>query len=788
MSMKVVRFSAIVLALLIVAPSSLCAREHDLATIIKSQAERSSVWDRVQTLTPNMTSRELFTYALLLCEAQINLDRLDRLFEVAARMQDRDPESRGYGNFRWSWRDGSVRDFNACDFCMENAAVIWIKHRELLTDKQRKALRELIDYAIEGCLRHRVSPGYTNIAIMNALNLVLMGEMLGRDDVLAEGRKRLDDFCTYTAANGIREYCSPTYAGVDLMCLHRLHTYCVTPAVREQCEALLNVFWLDAIANCFAPSCRLGGAHSRDYDYLVGCGVVDAWLAAAGCFASPNPNAAPPVLWLQSKWRPPTDWLRDLQVAPRVVTQVWGPGGDEYRVMWAGRHVALSIAGKTYHNMDTPMVVNFAGSHTMPRGYFIADGRRDPYGKKVVPEGSGPHRKTLHLIPHWHAVQDGQDALGLALHRREDSQDYPTLESHFVLPYPSDELFIGDHAVAFDAKAPKALPVAPGAAVVIRHGAAAAAFRVVWSQNTVREPAPVALIHDGNPHGVIRLTVAHHDQWGMPIDTDAPVGAAFWVRVCDQADNAECFARWRQEFATATADVRRDDGTLAITASAASGQALRLVTQKPFTALIDAVPTPARAVLAINGRDLGVECLAGLPVVVAFKRQIAEALKRQREGSIMILPDHDTIWEAEAGMVFPNMVVAKDNLQASGGGYVWAPGKLGARGGGTGYILQHLQVAKASLYYLSARVIAPSPEDDSFFVSVSSEKSSILDRFAWYLPKVNTEWYWAVIADRDNPNGIPLQLPEGTVTLRVQVREDGAKIDQLRLSPQPGLR
>jgi len=780
--------STIILALLIVATSSLCAREHDLAAIIKTQAERSSVWTRVQDLTPTMTSRELFAYALLLCEAQLHLDRLDRLFEVAARMQDRNPESRGYGNFRWSWRDGAVFDFNAGDFCMENAAVIWIKHRKLLTDKQRKDLSELIDHAIAGCLRHRVSSGYTNIAILNAQNLILMGEMLGRDDVLAEGRKRLDDFCAYTAVNGIREYCSPTYAGVDLICLHRLHTYCVTPAVRGQCEALLNVFWLDAIANCFAPSFRLGGAHSRDYDYLGGRGGVDAWLAAAGCFASPNPSAAPPLLWLQSTWRPPTAWLRDLQVAPRVVTQVWGPGGSEYRVMWAGRHVALSIAGKTYHNMDAPMVVNFAGPHTMPRGYFIADGRRDPYGKKVIPEGNGPHRKTLHLMPHWYAVQDGQDALGLALHRREDIRDCPTLESHFVLPYPCDELFIGNHTVVFDAKAPKTVPVSSGAAVVIRHGAAAAAIRVIWSQNTVREPAPVALIHDGNPHGVIRLTVAHHDQWGMPINTDAPVGAAFWIRVCDLADNAVHFARWRQEFAAATADARCDNASLAITAGSTSGQTLRLLTHKPFRALSDAEPVPARAVLAVNGRDLGGEHLARLPVVVAYKRQIAEALTRQRKGAVMILPDRDAIWEAEAGAVFPNMVVAKDDPQASGGSYVWAPGEPGARGGGTGYLLQNLQVAKAGQYYLSARVIAPSFEDDSFFISVSSEKFSILDQFVWHLPKVNAEWYWAMVADRGNSDGIPLQLPEGTVTLRIQVREDGTKIDQLRLSPQPGVR
>ena len=61
-----------------------------------------------------------------------------------------------------------------------------------------------------------------------------------------------------------------------------------------------------------------------------------------------------------------------------------------------------------------------------------------------------------------------------------------------------------------------------------------------------------------------------------------------------------------------------------------------------------------------------------MPVVVAYKRQIAEALKRQQEGSVVILPDRDAVWEAEAGAVFPNMVVAKDDPQASGGSY-WAP-------------------------------------------------------------------------------------------------------------------
>jgi hypothetical protein len=786
--MKLPFYCILAFALAIGVPLTLRAQEHDLSAIVKQRAERSRVWERAQSLAPNLGSRDLFSYALLLCEAKMDLERLDRLFEVAARMQDRDPESRGYGNFRWNWRDGAVLDFNAGDFCMESAAVIWIKHRELLTEKQRQALKELIDFAVEGSIRHLVSSSYTNIAIMNAQNLILMGEMLGREDVLAEGRRRLDDFCAYTATNGIHEYCSPTYAGVDFMCLHRLHTYCVTPAVREQCEALLQLFWTDAIANCFAPSFRLGGAHSRDYDYLYGRGIVDGWLAAAGCFTEPNPYATPPLLWLQSSWRPSPEMLRDLQTTPRLVTQVWGPSSSEYRVMWAGKHVALSVAGKTYHNMDSPMVVNFPGPQNLPRGYFIADGRRDPYGKKAVPEGSGPHQKTLHLIPNWFAVQDAQDALGLVLHRQEDSRNYPTLESHFVLPSLCDELFVGDQAVSFDAQAPQALPLALGETVVIRIGAAAAAIRVLWGQNSIGETAPLALIHDGNPHGVIRLTVAHHDQWGMPISSKAPVGAAFWVRVFDQAEDKALFTQWRQDFANAKAETHLDNESLSVSAQASSGQTLRLLSHQPFTALSEAEPIAPRAVLAVNGRDLGAEYLADLSSVIAYQQRIAEALKRQDENAITIMPDRDTTWEAENGAIFPNMTVGKDEAEASGGAYIWAPGAVGARGGGSGYMIQQLQIVKAGIYYLSGRVISPTPEDDSFFVAVNGEKFTVLDQFTWHLPSLSSQWYWAMVADRNHPDGIPLRLPEGKVTLRIQVREDGTKLDQLKLSPLPGLR
>jgi len=50
-------------------------------------------------------ARSLFDYARKLCEAREHPERLQRVFQVAAGAQDRDPKSRGFGNLRWTWRD-----------------------------------------------------------------------------------------------------------------------------------------------------------------------------------------------------------------------------------------------------------------------------------------------------------------------------------------------------------------------------------------------------------------------------------------------------------------------------------------------------------------------------------------------------------------------------------------------------------------------------------------------------------------------------------------------------------
>ena len=173
-----------------------------------------------------------------------------------------------------------------------------------------------------------------------------------------------------------------------------------------------------------------------------------------------------PYTMLISDWRPSEDIKQLAFTTPRTVTYTWGANNSQYSSLWVGNDIALGIAGACYHNMDIPLAVNFKGANPyLPRTYFIADGRRDPYGKKVINEGSGPHQKTLHLKPFWAGTQAERDALGLVVYRPSDysTTTNPTLESHIILPLEGNEVFVNDiylddTAVSFAPAVPQVIP------------------------------------------------------------------------------------------------------------------------------------------------------------------------------------------------------------------------------------------------------------------------------------------------------------------------------------------
>ena len=759
-------------------PASVPARagERDPDALIRLAAESADrTWQKVGKLPESLTPREILAAALALCEAKKSPERLETLFTVAGRLQDRDAESPGYGNFRWRWGDGSVKDYNAVEFAMQPGALIWLRHEASLPKPARKVLREILDHAVQGCLRHAVPPSYTNIALMNAENLILLGEALGRPEVADEGYARLRRFVLYTWECGIHEFDSPTYYGVDLECLLLIEQFCRRPEGKAAARALLELFWTDIAANWFQANLRLAGAHSRDYDYLRGRGHLEVNLWAAGWLDGP-PRAGTWALWpALTTWQPPKR-LRDMSLRqlPRLVRQSWGVAAMHFKTHYLCADVTLSSSGANYGPMDLPLTVDLPGKAESLRGYFLPDARRDPYGKKKIPAGS--HFKTLHLRPFWAAAQRRTDALGIVVYRERTVREGPaTLESHFVMPLDADELWAGPANLRFEAETPRAVPMPAGQAMILRKGTAAVGVRVVWSRGTDGKAAPAAVVWDGNPHGALRVTVAHHSFWGVTKPL-ARAGAALWVRIGSGLKDDAAFTKWRTDFAAAKVQVAEKDDSgerLAVRVSGADGP-VALTVAPAYSGCLEVDPAPAKVILEIDGKDVGRELLKDLAPVKSYRKAVLKT-------EVLPLAAQGTYWEAEAGHVTPPMTVAKD-LGVSGGRYVWCPGRVGGRGPAGGHVTWRLKVPRTGTYYLWGRVQAPSPTDDSFYLRVFSDTAEPVGLAAWHTGQ-HAQWEWTPVKLEQADAPTPLMLPAGEIRLQLRAREDGTRIDRLFLTP-----
>jgi hypothetical protein len=766
--------SATYLAALGLLCGAVAAQPADLGAVFRYAAESGErFWQQTENPPPGMDSRALFTYALALCEAGVHPERLERLFGLAKQMQDRDPGSRGYGNFRWRWSEAEVLDFNAVDFCMQSGSLLCLRHRDTIPEPARGMLQELLEFGTEGCLRHKVPESYTNIALMNAVDLVLLGEALGKAEAADEGYRRLDRFCLYTWECGIHEYDSPTYYGVDLDSLGFLEAFCERERGRKQAQALLELFWTDIALNWFPGAERLGGAHSRDYDYVAGLGYLYNQMWWNGWLPGDLRGGIGAVYPALARWRPP-DRLRRLNTTrlPRYVRQCWGLSVSESRTHYLMPEVTLSVAGARYSNMDIPLSVDLAGPRTDPRCYFIADGRDDPYGKKTI--AAGNHDKTLHLTPLWVGAQDYRDAVGLALYRNRDvPPGTASLQSHFVMPRKVDAIWVGAQPVVLRKGTPATYPVKPGEAVILRRGTAAVGIRVPWARDVNGNEAAVALVDDGNDYDVIRLTVSHGARGAE--DMAAMAGAALWVRVTGGLTSDQAFAQWTRSFTTALARVQATAERVAVRVQAPNS-IIAVGSDAPFDTPSLIQPAPSRAILELDGEDIGRKLLADI-------EPIREAAGRTEVGKAIGVPtDRGVTFEAEWGVVLPPMEVNYDE-QASGGKYVWMPGLPGEGGGSAlGSVTWELRVPQEGEYLLWGRVLAPTPNDDSFYVRVFTDAKEVLPLTAWQTG-VHEDWAWVKVQLGDARQPIPLKLPAGEVFLQLRVREDGTKIDRLFITP-----
>ena len=585
--------------------------------------ELDRLWRHIEGAGQDLAVGQLFGFASRAAENGSHAGEAAGAYAMAEELQDRDPDSATYGNFRWYQKNDRPRDLNAVEFCVATGIVTWMQCRDRLNDEAGERLERLLRLSAEGIRRHEVLVTYTNIYLKKAWNAIAVGENLDLPDLAEEGYGMFETWFGYTAENGIHEYLSPSYYIVDMDSLEKMAQWAGRPEARRRAGDVLTYLWCDVAANWFAPCDRLGGAHSRDYDYLTG--------KSTGLHARMREILEEEIAWTAGP--SPAAAMRDLlETTPRTVHQSWGDRPEQTASQYVGRRFSIGSSGASRHNMDKVLTVNLAGGPDTPMVSFLMDGRGDPYGINPKQEPDG-HRKSRHLLPFLASVQRGPEVLLLASAGPEtweplkssapksadaarklqttglvfDASGRPErLLSHLALPDEAG-VWIGEERLQ-RTDGPQEVRVGDGQAVSLRLGDVAVGVRVLLALSPSGGAAPVKLVRDaeGIAQGAMRLTCVHAE--GEP---DGRGTVALWLR-CAEGLDEDGFANFRQavsEPVEVTVDGDRIDvgingieGRLRLSANVATGERI---------AVEGGDPAVQGAVLSVNGRDLAKEILGG---------------------------------------------------------------------------------------------------------------------------------------------------------------------------------
>ncbi|MFO0929662.1 MAG: hypothetical protein U0736_22005 [Gemmataceae bacterium] len=597
-----------------------------------------AVWRRIERRDRDLTARGLMLFATEGAAARYRPDRLDTALGLVRELQDRDSKSATFGNLRWYLRETTVRDRNAVEFVVQTATVLIRDHTTGLSSSGKKLLDQILRDAAEGMRRHRVGEGYTNIYLMKAANCLLLGEYLGDEKLADDGRTMLRRWFAFTADNGVPEYNSPTYTGVDLDCLALAARFARRAEDRRIAEQGLRLFWTEAAAHWFAPCERLGGSHSRDYDYLTGRGAFDAHAWLAGWLSRRPPSGeglgnTPAVTTVTARtWRPADEWIRPLQrEVPRMIHQRWGKESWQRAAHHVGRRFSVGSAGAAKAFDDKVLTVNLGGP-TTPMVNYVMDCRDDPYGKRRE-VGKDGHAKALHLIPFVASAQDGAEVLFLASddpvqpkHRRPVDK-LAGLWSHLVLP---TEVTVCD--ASGNALAAGALP--PGAPIFLRRGDVTIGIQYLATRTCAGDKARVQLVDDGKRWLARRLTVTHGE--GEAVAGRGTV--ALWLRAAEGLDDAG-FARFARTFAAARPQVAERDGRFTLRVDGLNGP-LRLdvdPARRRYHAVEAPNPPPAGFLLRVNDREVWRPVIAA--ALSGTDAKVPKRINQNRQLFLTVLPD-----------------------------------------------------------------------------------------------------------------------------------------------------
>jgi hypothetical protein len=439
--------------------------------------------------------------------------------------------------------------------------------------------------AIEG---HAVCPAYTNICLMQIVDLVVGGQYLAQSTdtaaagqaFVAAGSGLLSQWGLFTADAGVSEYDSPTYAAVDLRVLES--GYLFGPAsLRSAFQEALDYVWKHVAASTVASRGSLVPPYSRTYDFFYGQGSLRDDLYLEGLAASPlgHPGllAAFEVANERfSGYRPGPPVLCPAVAPEREVRSTWGTSAatrGKERYLYVTPDFTLGSTSAPYSSSDLisdqdELVGGSLGaSPSVPLLSAFGDYFDSPGGQSVA---SGDFTKVTHLQTSPASAQLRGDLL-VSLRVNATDPGYVdssgnavplvNLATDVLLPADADDVIANGQPA--DLTQGTTLKDAP--TVAVRMGAGVLAVSVVDASGLecAASGAPIQEISSptvelkrltaatSSSGGVARLVV-YHDKT-LPTDTSTLNGC--WARVallvrgtsCSGSDPSSCALAFEEQ-------------------------------------------------------------------------------------------------------------------------------------------------------------------------------------------------------------------------------------------------
>jgi hypothetical protein len=505
-------------------------------------------------------------------------------------------------NFKTNYDDSGVTNNNAVELVVEELIQVPYRFPKLLAQYGpvthsgtiENLLATLLAEGQTGELNHEVDVSYTNIFLTKICNLILIGQgpADGNGNVLVPadttvtntGRTELMSWVSTVRTYGVHEFLSATYTGLDLEMLGNIQLFADDPGINMMAQQGYKEAWIDLEANWFQHDQRLGGTHSRTYEFLTDEDrKTDRFLYAVSnpstTYSPPWPDlltSRTPLFWRGQDYiayvLPPPSDVPNLFTAvvptnaSRTVLRNFGFTGTEENPEFmygenymgnpsgtAGLSYPFSV-GSTKSLYPDPtfegLTIMLPGDGSTTNVNFNLQGRGDYYLQQLV--GS----KSETLKPFIAAVQSGAETLFMATSDAAQDTGGSSVASTIIIPN-SAQIWIGTGSSPVSLVPGQSVSLNPGSTIFIQvtnsgqSDALVTGIRFLVSTDMSGKSIGLSLVNDGSAYNALRVTCIHSSN--TPSSGNAVI--AFWTRTGYSSDLSTNFNAFRSAMTSAATSV-----------------------------------------------------------------------------------------------------------------------------------------------------------------------------------------------------------------------------------------